>query len=145
MGATIPAHQLSNGLYISVRPNQNTQTHPTIGSGTTPSTDGDPNDSGKIGKVISEHRNYDFGPISKLSPGSGPIAALQPTGRFKRRLNGVGDGFDRASGFDGGAEETDNFGGHCSDFGADDDGDIVELCLEEGVVELFTKILESST
>ncbi|KAL8205836.1 hypothetical protein R6Q57_009387 [Mikania cordata] len=80
MGARIPAHQLSNGLYISVRPNQNTQPHPTIGSETIPSTGGDPNDSSKTGKVISEHRNYDSGPISKLSPGSGPIAALQPTG-----------------------------------------------------------------
>ncbi|KAL8233360.1 hypothetical protein R6Q59_019460 [Mikania micrantha] len=173
MGARIPAHQLSNGLYISVRPNQNTQPHPTIGSGTIPSTDGDANDFGKTGKVISEHRNYDSDPISKLSSGSGPIAAFRPTGSGgcvdgvelywnleddlravcdvrsdDVNVSGVGDGFDRASGFDGGAEETDNSGGHCSDFDADDDGDIVEFCLEGGVVELITKtvkILESST
>ncbi|KAL8236462.1 hypothetical protein R6Q59_017543 [Mikania micrantha] len=82
MGTRIPLHQLSNGLYISIRPEQNKPPRPhhlTIGSGTVPSTSGDINKSRKTGKVILGHRNSDPRPISKRSSWSGQIVTLHPT------------------------------------------------------------------
>ncbi|KAL8268081.1 hypothetical protein R6Q59_001879 [Mikania micrantha] len=80
MRTRIPSHQLSNGLYVSGRPDQHKQPHPTIGSGSIPSTGGDVNNSGETGKLSSDHRNSGSGPISKRASGSGSSVALQPTG-----------------------------------------------------------------
>ncbi|KAD5960831.1 hypothetical protein E3N88_12303 [Mikania micrantha] len=154
MGSKIPSHQLSNAPHISIRPDQNKQLNPTIGSGTIPFTDGDVNNSSETWKVIFDHQNYDSGPISKLYSVSIPIASLQLTGLITSRtvylgrvnVGVVGDGFDGASGFDGGGEAAGNSTGRYGRFCAGDDGDIVELCLEEeGIVGLFLKIPESST
>ncbi|XP_024988537.1 uncharacterized membrane protein At1g16860-like isoform X2 [Cynara cardunculus var. scolymus] len=102
MGSRIPSHQLSNGLYVSGRPEQLKDRQPTIGSRAIPYTGGDVNKSGELGKmfdipvaehpppVLKPHRassssqqssgSLRSGPVSKRASGSGPIVALQPTG-----------------------------------------------------------------
>lgn len=62
MGSRIPSHQLSNGLYVSGRP------QPTIASRPIPYTSGDVKNSGELGQMSDHHR-----PIPKRTSGSGPM------------------------------------------------------------------------
>lgn len=107
MGSRIPSHQLSNGLYVSGRPEQLKERQPTIGSRAIPYTGGDVKKSGELGKMFdipvsdrpppvlkpnrasssSQHSssgslrsgpNSGSGPIPKRTSGSGPMAV--PTG-----------------------------------------------------------------
>ncbi|KAH9322266.1 hypothetical protein KI387_016905, partial [Taxus chinensis] len=77
MGSRFPSHQLSNGLYVSGRPEQYKERQPTMTSTAMPYTGGDIKKSGELGKM------FDI-PIdnSKLKK-SGPVAnAPVRTGSF---------------------------------------------------------------
>ncbi|KAI3680467.1 hypothetical protein L6452_35238 [Arctium lappa] len=107
MGSRIPSHQLSNGLYVSGRPEHHKERQPTIGSRAIPYTGGDVKKSGELGKmfdiplsdrpppILKPNRassssqlsssgslrsgpNSGSGPIPKRASGSGPMAV--PTG-----------------------------------------------------------------
>ncbi|KAL3742227.1 hypothetical protein ACJRO7_017675 [Eucalyptus globulus] len=52
MGSRIPSHQLSNGLYVSGRPEQAKERPPTMGSRAVPYTGGDVKKSGELGKMF---------------------------------------------------------------------------------------------
>ncbi|XP_038691283.1 uncharacterized membrane protein At1g16860-like isoform X2 [Tripterygium wilfordii] len=103
MGTRIPSHQLSNGLYVSGRPDQLKERQPTMGSRAVPYTGGDVKKSGELGKMfdipVGENRNPPHSKPSRHSsssnsgslrsgPSSGPIkkssgpmaVPLQPTG-----------------------------------------------------------------
>ncbi|CAL9105112.1 unnamed protein product [Musa acuminata var. zebrina] len=66
MGSRFPSHQLSNGLYVSGRPEQPKEKPPTICSTAMPYTGGDIKKSGEIGKMFELH-------VEK-SRKSGPLA-----------------------------------------------------------------------
>ncbi|KAK6917811.1 hypothetical protein RJ641_018562 [Dillenia turbinata] len=103
MGSRMPSHQLSNGLYVSGRPEQLKDRQPTMASRAVPYTGGDVKKSGELGKMFdipvvdptsagppqlikpSRHSNSgsvrsgsNSGPVKKNSS-SGPMP-LQPTG-----------------------------------------------------------------
>ncbi|XAR53832.1 hypothetical protein NMG60_11022528 [Bertholletia excelsa] len=105
MGSRIPSHQLSNGLYVSGRPEQLKERQPTMASRAVPYTGGDIKNSGELGKMFdignpptppaklsrpssasssSQHNSGSVrsgpnsGPIPRKS--SGPMTPLQPTG-----------------------------------------------------------------
>ncbi|KAL9996826.1 putative membrane protein [Helianthus debilis subsp. tardiflorus] len=102
MGSRIPSHQLSNGLYVSGRPEHHKERPPTLASRAVPYTGGDVKNSGELGKMfdipVSDHLKphrpssssgsfrsgsgptSGSGPISKRTSGSGPISGLHPTG-----------------------------------------------------------------
>ncbi|KAI3440183.1 uncharacterized protein J3R85_003798 [Psidium guajava] len=52
MGSRIPSHQLSNGLYVSGRPEQLKERPPTMASRAVPYTGGDVKKSGELGKMF---------------------------------------------------------------------------------------------
>ncbi|KAL4185034.1 hypothetical protein AMTRI_Chr10g3990 [Amborella trichopoda] len=52
MGSRIPSHQLSNGLYVSGRPEQHKERAPTMSSKAVPYTGGDVKKSGELGKMF---------------------------------------------------------------------------------------------
>ncbi|XAR65715.1 hypothetical protein NMG60_11009911 [Bertholletia excelsa] len=52
MGSRIPSHQLSNGLYVSGRPEQLKERPPTMASRAVPYTGGDIKKSGELGKMF---------------------------------------------------------------------------------------------
>ncbi|XP_030940356.1 uncharacterized membrane protein At1g16860-like [Quercus lobata] len=52
MGSRIQSHQLSNGLYVSGRPEQQQKDKPTMGSRAVPYTGGDVKKSGELGKMF---------------------------------------------------------------------------------------------
>ena len=55
MGSRFPSHQLSNGLYVSGRPEQPKEKAPTISSNLMPYTHGDLKKSGEFGKMFDLH------------------------------------------------------------------------------------------
>lgn len=98
MATRVPAHQLSNGLYVSCRPDQ--QQHPkdktpTMSSLSIPYTGGDIKDSGDLVKMFdttpSKPSRPNSGPINRSTPNSGSIAK-KPT------LSGSGSGSGLKSG-----------------------------------------------
>nr|POE57211.1 putative membrane protein [Quercus suber] len=52
MGSRMQSHQLSNGLYVSGRPEQQQKDKPTMGSRAVPYTGGDVKKSGELGKMF---------------------------------------------------------------------------------------------
>ncbi|GJN36638.1 hypothetical protein PR202_gb25518 [Eleusine coracana subsp. coracana] len=56
MGSRFPSHQLSNGLYVSGRPEQPKEKTPVICSTAMPYTGGDIKKSGELGKMFDIHR-----------------------------------------------------------------------------------------
>ncbi|XP_077216908.1 putative membrane protein At1g16860 [Tasmannia lanceolata] len=77
MGSRFPSHQLSNGLYVSGRPEQAKERPPTMSSTAMPYTGGDIKKSGELGKM------FDIPVDSSKSRKSGPIAnAPSRTGSF---------------------------------------------------------------
>ncbi|KAF2317696.1 hypothetical protein GH714_039590 [Hevea brasiliensis] len=77
MGSRFPSHQLSNGLYVSGRPEQPKERTPTMSSVAMPYTGGDIKKSGELGKM------FDIPVDGSKSRKSGPIAgAPSRTGSF---------------------------------------------------------------
>ncbi|XLQ98513.1 hypothetical protein HN51_053209 [Arachis hypogaea] len=77
MGSRIPSHQLSNGLYVSGRPEQPKERTPTMTSTAMPYTGGDIKKSGELGKM------FDIPVDGSKSRKSGPITgAPSRTGSF---------------------------------------------------------------
>lgn len=70
MGTRIPSHQLSNGLYVSGRPDQHKERQPTIGSRAVPYTGGDVKKSGELGKMFD---------IAVVDPSAGGPPPLKPS------------------------------------------------------------------
>ncbi|KAF7124578.1 hypothetical protein RHSIM_Rhsim12G0214700 [Rhododendron simsii] len=68
MGSRFPSHQLSNGLYVSGRPEQPKERTPTMSSTAMPYTGGDIKKSGELGKM------FDIPMESSKSRKSGPIS-----------------------------------------------------------------------
>ncbi|TKY64663.1 membrane protein [Spatholobus suberectus] len=68
MGSRIPSHQLSNGLYVSGRPEQHKERTPTMTSTAMPYTGGDIKKSGELGKM------FDIPVDGSKSRKSGPIS-----------------------------------------------------------------------
>ena len=67
MGSRFPSHQLSNGLYVSGRPEQPKERTPTMSSVAMPYTGGDIKKSGELGKM------FDIPTDGSKSRKSGPI------------------------------------------------------------------------
>ncbi|CAK8574498.1 unnamed protein product [Lathyrus sativus] len=67
MGSRIPSHQLSNGLYVSGRPEQPKERVPTMSSAAMPYTGGDIKKSGELGKM------FDIPVDGSKSRKSGPL------------------------------------------------------------------------
>ncbi|CAN1780136.1 Uncharacterized membrane protein At1g16860 [Linum perenne] len=78
MGSRFPSHQLSNGLYVSGRPEQPKERTPTMSSVAMPYTGGDIKKSGELGKM------FDISMEGSKSRKSGPITGGAPsrTGSF---------------------------------------------------------------
>lgn len=77
MGSRFPSHQLSNGLYVSGRPEQPKERTPTMSSVAMPYTGGDIKKSGELGKM------FDIPMDGSKSRKSGPITgAPSRTGSF---------------------------------------------------------------
>ncbi|CAL9060771.1 unnamed protein product [Musa banksii] len=66
MGSRFPSHQLSNGLYVSGRPEQPKEKPPVICSTAMPYTGGDIKKSGELGKMFDLHveKSRKSGPLS---------------------------------------------------------------------------------
>lgn len=66
MGSRFPSHQLSNGLYVSGRPEQPKEKPPTMSSTAVPYTGGDIKKSGELGKMFDIHveKSRKSGPIT---------------------------------------------------------------------------------
>ncbi|XP_059663073.1 uncharacterized membrane protein At1g16860 isoform X1 [Cornus florida] len=105
MGTRIPSHQLSNGLYVSGRPEQFKERQPTIASRAVPYTGGDVKRSGELGKMfdIAVDQNPASGGPPPLKPSrtssssqhssgsvrSGPIATkTSNSGPISRKSSG---------------------------------------------------------
>ncbi|XP_059307036.1 uncharacterized membrane protein At1g16860-like [Lycium ferocissimum] len=69
MGSRFPSHQLSNGLYVSGRPEQPKERTPTMTSAPMPYTGGDIKKSGELGKM------FDIPVDGSKSRKSGPITS----------------------------------------------------------------------
>ncbi|KAL9264688.1 putative membrane protein, partial [Drosera capensis] len=71
MGSRFPSHQLSNGLYVSGRPEQPKERPPTMTSTAMPYTGGDIKKSGELGKMfdlpVDGSRSRKSGPITGTS------------------------------------------------------------------------------
>ncbi|CDO97744.1 unnamed protein product [Coffea canephora] len=77
MGSRFPSHQLSNGLYVSGRPEQPKERTPTMSSVAMPYTGGDIKKSGELGKM------FDIPVDGSKSRKSGPVTnAPSRTGSF---------------------------------------------------------------
>ncbi|XP_022845493.1 uncharacterized membrane protein At1g16860-like [Olea europaea var. sylvestris] len=77
MGSRFPSHKLSNGLYVSGRPEQPKEKTPTMSSVSLPYTGGDIKKSGELGKM------FDIPMDGSRSRKSGPInSAPSRTGSF---------------------------------------------------------------
>lgn len=77
MGSRFPSHKLSNGLYVSGRPEQPKERTPTMSSVAMPYTGGDIKKSGELGKM------FDIPTDGSKSRKSGPInSAPSRTGSF---------------------------------------------------------------
>ncbi|KAK6152195.1 hypothetical protein DH2020_014830 [Rehmannia glutinosa] len=104
MGSRFPSHQLSNGLYVSGRPEQPKEKTPTMSSVAMPYTGGDIKKSGELGKM------FDIPMDGSRSRKSGPVSnAPSRTGSFvgapsnSGQLNSVSRGSVSAGGVPGSA------------------------------------------
>ncbi|KAK6944591.1 hypothetical protein RJ641_025693 [Dillenia turbinata] len=75
MGSRFPSHQLSNGLYVSGRPEQPKERPPTMSSTAMPYTGGDIKKSGELGKMfdipVDGSRSRKSGPINNAPSRTG--------------------------------------------------------------------------
>ncbi|XP_052181535.1 uncharacterized membrane protein At1g16860-like [Diospyros lotus] len=78
MGSRFPSHQLSNGLYVSGRPEQPKERTPTMSSVAMPYTGGDIKKSGELGKMfdipMEGSKSRKSGPITGPSSRTGSFA-----------------------------------------------------------------------
>ncbi|KAI3455734.1 hypothetical protein Pfo_012397 [Paulownia fortunei] len=78
MGSRFPSHQLSNGLYVSGRPEQPKERTPTMSSVAMPYTGGDIKKSGELGKMfdipVDGSKSRKSGPITNAPLRSGSFA-----------------------------------------------------------------------
>lgn len=78
MGSRFPSHQLSNGLYVSGRPEQPKEKTPTMSSVAMPYTGGDIKKSGELGKMLNipvdGSKSRKSGPITNAPLRSGSFA-----------------------------------------------------------------------
>lgn len=83
MGSRFPSHQLSNGLYVSGRPEQPKEKPPTMSSTAMPYTGGDVKKSGELGKMFELHveKSRKSGPISGPITG-GPVTSRTYSGNL---------------------------------------------------------------
>ncbi|KAL7605034.1 uncharacterized membrane protein At1g16860 [Lactuca sativa] len=103
MGSRIPSHQLSNGLYVSGRPEQLKERQPTTGSRAIPYTGGDVKKSGELGKMfdiqVSDHpqvpsllKPHRASSSSQLTSGSFRSGPNSGSGPIPKRGSGSGSG-----------------------------------------------------
>jgi len=75
MGSRFPSHQLSNGLYVSGRPEQPKERQPTMTSVAMPYTGGDIKKSGELGKMfdipVDGSRSRKSGPVNNAPTRTG--------------------------------------------------------------------------
>ncbi|KAJ0965591.1 hypothetical protein J5N97_026729 [Dioscorea zingiberensis] len=113
MGSRFPSHQLSNGLYVSGRPEQPKEKPVGLSSSAMPYTGGDIKKSGELGKMFDLHvensKSRKSGPINAPSrtgsfgaiPGSGATLVTGGSNRQKSNsgpLNRHGDPIKKSSG-----------------------------------------------
>ncbi|KAL8466530.1 hypothetical protein ACS0TY_035560 [Phlomoides rotata] len=84
MGSRFPSHQLSNGLFVSGRPEQPKEKMPTMSSVAMPYTGGDIKKSGELGKMfdipVDGSKARKSGPITNASFRSGSFPASSSSG-----------------------------------------------------------------
>ncbi|KAE9599093.1 hypothetical protein Lal_00043915 [Lupinus albus] len=105
MGTRIPTHQLSSGLYLSGRPEQLKERHPTVSSCSVPYTGGDPKKSGELAKMfeipavdpnpspkpsrVSSTTHQNTGSV-RSGPNSGQTTRHTGSGPLSRKSQGSG-------------------------------------------------------
>lgn len=104
MGSRFPSHKLSNGLYVSGRPEQPKERQPTMSSVAMPYTGGDIKKSGELGKMfdipVDGSRSRKSGPISSapMRTGSFGGAASHSGPIMQNSVNRVSSGNVSGSG-----------------------------------------------
>ncbi|RRT58351.1 hypothetical protein B296_00020461 [Ensete ventricosum] len=80
MGSRFPSHQLSNGLYVSGRPEQAKEKPPTMSSIAMPYTGGDIKRSGELGKMFDLHmeKSRKSGPLPSAPLRNGSFGGAAP-------------------------------------------------------------------
>ena len=77
MGSRFPSHKLSNGLYVSGRPEQPKEKTPTMSSAATPYTGGDIKKSGELGKMfdipVDGSKSRKSGPMTSAPSRTGSV------------------------------------------------------------------------
>jgi hypothetical protein len=87
MGSRIPSHQLSNGLFVSGRPDQHLKDRqPTIASRAIPYTGGDVKKSGELGKMF-DIPVVDHGPPPVLKPSRNSSSSQHNSGSVRSGPN----------------------------------------------------------
>uniref|UniRef100_A0A453RST0 Uncharacterized protein n=1 Tax=Aegilops tauschii subsp. strangulata TaxID=200361 RepID=A0A453RST0_AEGTS len=99
MGSRFPSHQLSNGLYVSGRPEQPKEKAPVVCSAAMPYTGGDIKKSGELGKMFDLHaeksrksgplgnqpsRNTSFGGAAS---NSGPVSSAASRSNYSGSIS----------------------------------------------------------
>ncbi|KAL6508447.1 hypothetical protein OROHE_021580 [Orobanche hederae] len=93
MGSRFPSHKLSNGLYVSGRPEQPKEKTPTMSSVAMPYTGGDIKKSGELGKMfdipMDGSRSQKSGPVNSAPSRTGSFAGVSSN---SGQLNSMGRG-----------------------------------------------------
>ncbi|KAG8373969.1 hypothetical protein BUALT_Bualt11G0081300 [Buddleja alternifolia] len=105
MGSRFPSHQLSNGLYVSGRPEQPKEKTPTMSSVAMPYTGGDIKKSGELGKMfdiptMDGSRSRKSGPISSAPTRTGSFGGAAS---HSGQLNSINRGSVSSGGIPGSA------------------------------------------
>ncbi|KAL3632807.1 hypothetical protein CASFOL_025791 [Castilleja foliolosa] len=100
MGSRFPSHQLSNGLFVSGRPEQPKEKTPTMSSVAMPYTGGDIKKSGELGKMfvipVDASKSRKSGPINPNAAArssystSGPISSMGASGSASMKKSSSG-------------------------------------------------------
>ncbi|XP_051152375.1 uncharacterized membrane protein At1g16860-like [Andrographis paniculata] len=111
MGSRFPSHQLSNGLYVSGRPEQPKEKTPTMSSVAMPYTGGDIKKSGELGKMFDiptdGSRSRKSGPLNNAPSRTGSFAGASS---HSGQLNSVSRGSVSAGGAGSGSMKKTNSG-----------------------------------
>jgi len=116
MGSRFPSHQLSNGLYVSGRPEQPKEKAPTICSNVMPYTGGDIKKSGELGKMFDLHveKSRKSGPLgnapSRNTSFGGAASNSGPVSNSGGRSNYSGSLSSSVPGAGGSARAKSNSG-----------------------------------
>ncbi|KAL6496382.1 hypothetical protein OROGR_029640 [Orobanche gracilis] len=102
MGSRFPSHKLSNGLYVSGRPEQTKEKTPTMSSVSMPYTGGDIKKSGELGKMfdipMDGSRSRKSGPVNSAPSRTGSFAGVSSN---SGQLNSMGRGSVLSGGVSG--------------------------------------------